>query len=523
MTYEEAAEIFEKKNYVDPDMRGRTSFDPLEKLGLVSLERNSNAMPRVKITDFGRMFLDGQIELGDMVFTSLLKTQYPYPLSNGYKDYNIKPFIGTLHLIKRVNELCVIQGINPVGISREEFGIFVLSLKSYLDIERVAHRVVAFRLTKRSLPTEEEKSGFVHDYISDYLSNFQNPHKNIKEYTDNIIRYLRLTKYIYIRGGGYYVDLEPRRMVEINAILKYDTGAAKQFTSSEEYTKYISDYNAYVLPFKTQEHLRAIADGIAKEIFELQREQGFEVGISPDTFGAVRDDLSGQIVILRELRRKWQEFKLKREYSETTKINEAITTLKNIRNQPEKPSIALEKWTNIALNIINDAVMIKPNYPVGDDNEPTFTAPRGVPDIECYYEDFVGICEVTMLMGRDQWYNEGQPVQRHLRDFESNHKDIPSYCLFVSPCTHRDTVNTFWTAVKYEYEGKRQNIIPISISQLIIVLEKIKELKQQGKTLTHKHLRNLYDRALSLNNINNSAEWLDNIAMSINQLASICS
>ena len=27
-----------------------------------------------------------------------------------------------------------------------------------------------------------------------------------------------LTKYIYIHGGGYYIDLEPRRMVEIEAI-----------------------------------------------------------------------------------------------------------------------------------------------------------------------------------------------------------------------------------------------------------------------------------------------------------------
>ena len=108
-----------------------------------------------------------------------------------------------------------------------------------------------------------------------------------------------------------------------------------------------------------------------------------------------------------------------------------------------KPSVALEKWTNIALNIINDALLIKPNSPLGDDNEPIFTAPAGVSDIECLYDGFGAICEVTMLTGRDQWFNEGQPVMRHLRDFENQHSATPNYCLFVAPSLHQDTMNTF--------------------------------------------------------------------------------
>lgn len=34
---------------------------------------------------------------------------------------------------------------------------------------------------------------------------------------------------------------------------------------------------------------------------------------------------------------------------------------------------------------------------MGDDNEPTFTAPANKPDIECFYQSFNSICEVTML------------------------------------------------------------------------------------------------------------------------------
>ena len=55
MTFEEAEEIFRKKQYVDAPMRGRTSLDPLEKLGLVSLDENENGLKYVHITEFGRV------------------------------------------------------------------------------------------------------------------------------------------------------------------------------------------------------------------------------------------------------------------------------------------------------------------------------------------------------------------------------------------------------------------------------------------------------------------------------------
>jgi hypothetical protein len=202
-TYKEAREIFDKKGYVDPDMRGRTSFDPLEKLGLAALEPDENGLPRVKITDFGRMFIDGKIDLGEMVFTNLLKVQYPNPIEVWRGSYNIKPFICTLRLIKRVNELCAELGEKSVGISREEFGIFVLPLKSHLEIEPTAVKLIAYRRKKRSLPDDKARVAFRSEYIAKNLAKFQNAEKNIREYTDNMIRYLRLTKYIYIRGGAF--------------------------------------------------------------------------------------------------------------------------------------------------------------------------------------------------------------------------------------------------------------------------------------------------------------------------------
>lgn len=505
MSYTEARDIFDSKKYTDAPMRGRTTFDPIEKLGLASLEIDSKTHEvRVRITELGQLFLDNRIALEDVVFSNLLKFQYPNPLSSDCRDYNTKPFINTLRLIKKVNELCNERGLKAKGVSKDEFGIFVLSIKSYDEIEEKAESLLAYRKRMNELSTDEEKQNYRTIFVERYLSNFKEPVKNTKEYADNIIRYVRLTKYIYIRGGGYYIDLEPRRMIEIESLLEMDNGSAKSF-SLEEYKAFIGDYYSYTLPFETIEKLTKIAEDIVAEINALERK--LSLSTSAVVIANNITDLKTQIESLRERRISLQNLILKANYQQIDQIDSAIDALKNIRKLNMKPSVALEKWTNIALNIINDALLIKPNSPLGDDNEPIFTAPAGVPDIECLYDGFGAICEVTMLTGRDQWFNEGQPVMRHLRDFENQHSATPNYCLFVAPSLHQDTMNTFWNAVKYEYQGSKQKIVPITITQLIDILQGIKNAKVNHRKVTKDDMKTLYESCTQLNSISDSTQW----------------
>ena len=218
---------------------------------------------------------------------------------------------------------------------------------------------------------------------------------------------------------------------------------------------------------------------------------------------------------LRDYRKELQDKKIKLELQTIYKIDEVIEALLDIRNQEIKPSIALEKYITMALNIINDAINIRANSIVGDDNNIIFTAPANKPDIECLYQNFNAICEVTMLNGRDQWYNEGQPVMRHLREFE-NSSNKKSYCIFVAQRLHRDTINTFWFSVKYEYEGKKQNIIPLTITQIVKILQIVKNLKQRNRKFTHNNLQTLFDNIINLKDkVNSSEEWQKNIPKEI--------
>ena len=79
---------------------------------------------------------------------SLVKLQYPNPIDDSYKDRNIKPFIAILQIIKKVNELCREKGIKEKGISKDEFGIFGLSILDYHMIDDYAKRIIDYRENK---------------------------------------------------------------------------------------------------------------------------------------------------------------------------------------------------------------------------------------------------------------------------------------------------------------------------------------------------------------------------------------
>ena len=507
MTFEEAKSIFNSKHYNDPPMRGRMSFDPLEKVGLVSLINN-----KITITKVGKLYSEGKLEFGDVFFNFLIKQQYPCPLSRDNSvGFCIKPFIAVLHIIKLVNEKWEKLGFDPVGISKEEFGIFCLNVKRYTDIPLIADKLIEFRKQVRSIVGDKNKRIYADIYMHDYLKDFKDIDKKLKDYRDNMIRCIRLTKLIFIRGNGYYIDLEPRRNVEITSLLEKDKAEAKSF-NLDSWNEFIGSPDSYVLPWETKESLEKIQENILKDIRKLEK----ELNVPAKSFDILKEllDANSNITNLRNYRKALESEKLKNTYSELNKALEVagLFNTRSIANcEANRPSVELERLSTLALNIIDDSILIKPNYPVGDDNEPTFTAPADVPDIECFYENFNAICEVTMLTSRNQWVNEGQPVMRHLRDFEDISDKKDNYCLFIAPSIHVDTLNTFWFACKYEYYGKKQKILPLTIDQIHILLSKVSELKENGNKVNHNKFKELFDICTDVNNITNALEWKESI------------
>ena len=517
ISFELAKQIFDNQDYHDPAMRGRQSFAILKKMGLCL---GSMKTP-IKITNFGNDLLSTSNDMGNLFFIYFLKWQCPNPIDTEFGEndgFSIKPFLGTLHLIHEVNRLWEKKRHSPVGISKEEFSMFVPTLINYKEIKEQAIKLIEFREQP-----QENKNKFRYEFAQNFLGD-SNPDKikklisNLKDYGDNIIRYFRLTRYIRIRGNGFYVDLEPRRMIEILELLKIDDASPLDITE-EKYVEYLSDKNRPELPWNKEVVLTQILKYLNQEISEniiTLNQSGIKIPEKPNLINlALRNEIDLLKSYLLELQKTKQYHSMKNPEN----ISVCIETLRNIRKTGNKPSVELEKQASLALMALNDADEIKPNYPIGDDGEPTFTAPSGVSDIECYYDAFNLVCEVTLLSDRSQWYNEGQPVMRHLREFEENNKDKISYCLFIAPKIHVDTANTFWNAVKYEYRGTKQKIIPLTVGmfiQLLFVLQKYKNLN--NKVFSHNELMKLYDNIVNLvATVKTSDEWVRQIPDTINE------
>ena len=527
ISYKEAEEIFYSKNYETPAMRGRQSINPIKKVGLARIE-----FGKIKITPLGKYLLKENYDLGEMFFRSFLKWQLPNPTSDDFKSedgFCIKPFIATLHFIKAVNEKWQALGREPKGISKDEFALFVPTLINYREIDEQAQKIIYLRLLYDGKKQQEQKK-IIEKYRIKFIKEFlktsnkrtiEHIASNLRDYGDNALRYFRLTRYFFIRGEGFYIDLEPRRNVEINSLLKIDNAKPLAFESEDKYLDYISDINQPVLPWETASELQQIILTITKDIENYLSYLKAKNLSTPDfkskeIISLSKEDLKIYIEELRDFRRSLKNIEIRDESQYLDKIKEYIEQLKHIYRSSAKKSIELERLAALALNALNDALSIKPNYPVGDDDEPTFTAPANKPDIECFYEKFNAVCEVTMLKDRLQWINEGQPVMRHIRDFESMNTGKETYCLFVAPQIHRDTVNTFWNAIKYEYEGSKQKIIPMTITQFVILLETLLALKKKGLHFKHAELLRLYEQIIEMSEeATRSDEWVEKIPEAI--------
>ena len=494
MKYEIAKEIFHNQIYNNPPMRGRQSFSPLKKMGLCFLDEKKI----VRITDLGTQLANNEITLEDFIYNVLLKYQLPqYEKDVSYdekKGFAIKPLIGMLHLIKKVNELWEKAGNKPVGISKEEFDYFIPTLINYKKIEEHANNLIKFRIQHRATSNPALSRKLVNETIiklaeltKEKIMTDKNlidrTRRTLEDYGDNVRRYFRITGWISYRGNGRYIDLEQRRSVEIESLLDFDDGSPREISDENEYIKHLADPTKPELPWKSKDKLVEKYQSLLNEVKKLTEESSVKLPtslLSPDQLKKLTESqIDEENKKLKIELKRLDELKQIDEMSHNENLCEVIDSLKNLKKSVRKTPLELEFQTARGLMALNDG-KIHPNYPLGDDGEPLNTAPGGVADIYCFYEKFNMICEVTMLTTRSQWMMEGTPVPRHLRSFEKEYDKLESFSIFIAPAIHEDTITLFWNYNKYGYQGKVQRIIPIKITQFIEILETLREFKKKN-------------------------------------------
>ena len=517
MTTAQAADIFATQLYEDPPMRGRTAIAPIRDMGLVQLK------PHVRLTKLGQSLVDGEISLQDTLLNYNLKWEVPTPEHKKFKmadGYSIKPFIGTLALISRVNELWKEKVGSEVGLSREEFNLFAPTLIDSSYIDEFARRVVAGRLASREAVGAAAKLAAQNRALREHLNNL--PHgdggfsdidvNNLRDYGDNAIRYFRNTGFIEFRGAGRYVDVASTARVQVKLLVDQELYKPIGYESLEQYLYTVGDVHSFTPPWATEEKKAAVKQYLKKLLEDEGEEIVSSISAPEVTANPIRGE-DAEIIELKEALLLSRLTKLKKASRSPEFISEIISEYENLPKKNydgylPKP-VALEYITFKSFLALNDALEVRPNYPVGDDGEPISTAPGGGTDLFCDYHGFVLSVEVSMSTGRNQWVMEGQPVQRHLREIEEKTAK-PAFSLFLAPKLHDDTVNTFWVANVFGYQGKQQRIVPFDFEAWTKFLNHVRPRIESG-ALKNEEILKLLEAAIPTADETDSIAWLSRI------------
>ena len=502
ITTNEAKAIFDQQGYEDPPLRGRTAMAPLRDMGLVKLS------PEVELTELGVSISNDTVTLQDILINYNLKWEIPTPSHRTYKPgegWNTRPFIATLALIQRVNKLWLEIANDSVGISRDEFNYYVPTLIDFNYIDEFAKRIVSSRVKVRAAKGAGPKLAIFNEAIQSHLTTL--PHgdgavtpkdmSNLRDYGDNTIRYFRKTGLIEYRGAGRYVDISKASRAQVDLLIENELYKPVGYAEVEDYRSAVSDLASFKPPWAVPEKMAKVKSYL-KALLAEEGQVALPAVEAPAHKLHVLKGEDAEIIQLKDQILKSKLAKLKAASREEEFVVSVIGEYgalmkKDYGGYLPKP-VALEFNTYKAFLSINDAIEVRPNYPVGDDGEPISTAPGGGTDMICEYEDFMLSVEVTMSMGRGQWVMEGQPVQRHLRDIELDHEK-EAFGLFIAPKLHLDTVNTFWIANVHGYQGKMQKIIPLEFEAWKWFLESVKSKIIAG-TLKKDHLLVLLNAAL---------------------------
>ena len=241
-------------------------------------------------------------------------------------------------MINEVNKLWAKAGNEPVGINKDEFSLFTPTLIDYKNIKQQAKKLIEYRTGIRSQKDDRSKKKFRDAFRKKFAKSFletgksreiEKLLKNLKDYGDNTIRYFRLARFLHIRGGGFYVDLEPRRAIELKKLLATDNAAPLEFENADQYIEYLADLKQPVLPWETKEELEKIAISLNNDVQNYIRDLESKVEKTPAfVFQNIEkldtEKLKQYIEELRAYRRKSQELETHFESQDTSKFKNIL-------------------------------------------------------------------------------------------------------------------------------------------------------------------------------------------------------
>ena len=258
----------------------------------------------------------------------------------------------------------------------------------------------------------------------------------IQESVDDLIRKLRITGIFSLRGIGRFVDINELEKNKIEYIIK-NYSKCKTDKTEYEFYKYMGEMDLNIIN---------IEDNINYETIETIK-----------------------LVALKNFATKYENKEIIKELECLEKDRNSKNEFLKLIDNPTR----LEFLTSLILTKNYPNLIIKPNYSIDDEGNPTFTAKGGIADIEVYDEKSDVLVEVTLIKNRQQSIIEIPAITRHLVELNEKSEKENIFSIFIAPNIHEDT--------KYmcEFTKYRKNldIKPYTISNFA------KKIKFEGSIL----------------------------------------
>lgn len=134
-TEEQVMKWIEELYPVNSPIRAYVQF--LTKLGLVKIDFEDHK--KLIITERGHQLLEGKITDEEMMIQALTDWKYPRTREDVYdpewKGYNIRPMMATISVIEQVNQRDERNGMEPNGITFDEFMVYLMTMYSCSQID----------------------------------------------------------------------------------------------------------------------------------------------------------------------------------------------------------------------------------------------------------------------------------------------------------------------------------------------------------------------------------------------------
>jgi len=166
----------------------------------------------------------------------------------------------------------------------------------------------------------------------------------------------------------------------------------------------------------------------------------------------------------------------------------------------------------LAINEIRNDILETRGFKVDEGMYPVHHAAPGRPDMLFEYDDCALVVEATLSMGENQWSQEQEPVQRHVKDVMRLYPGRRVCGVFVAPRIDPNTAVNFRIARGW-MDGKETplDVVPLTTDQLISILK----WQHRDEYNTTKLLALIQDLSALRDAVQDGVAWLAAISRTI--------